>query len=213
MLKSSVLAEQLTDESLRKLAITAQMSAQRAADLTGRLLAHLRHRSAAEPGLLDVREAICTLAPLLRQIVGPDVAIDVLGEPTACIIVADRTEFDCVILNLGLNARDAMPHGGRLGICVQSRPGYGALRSPATRRPWVRIAVADTGTGMPPEIAARACEPLFTTKGERGSGLGLARVESFVRRLGGHMDINSRVGAGTTVTLYLPPAPHQSRRR
>ena len=131
-------------------------------------------------------------------------------------IAVDRNQIENALLNLTVNARDAMPEGGRLTIRTGRRRGRGATaaRPSAAGRRYVLIEVADTGTGMPPEVAERVFEPFFTTKPVgRGTGLGLSQVYGFVKQSHGHLDLATRPGAGTTVRIVLPLATEVPRPR
>ena len=192
----------------------------RAAALTAELLAFGRGQ-VLQPTVLDVRDAVAWVAPLLYSAIGGDVEIDIRhGEPGERIRV-DRTRFEQVIVNLALNARDAMPGGGRLTIetgCVVIDAGDRRLRAPGEPGEYVRISVTDNGTGIAPDVLPRVFEPFFTTKEfGAGSGLGLASVEGIVAQSGGFITVESEVGTGTTFSVFLPrtlkeptiaPPPH-----
>ncbi len=173
-------------------------SADRAGALSRRLLAFSR-RQPVEARPLDPNALVTQTAELLRHSLGERIVIEtVLGRGVA-EVAADAGQLETALLNLAINARDAMSHAGLLTLETanatldESSPTY------------VLIAVSDTGTGMPPEVAARACEPFFTTKEPgQGTGLGLAQVAGFTRECGGHLRIASVPGKGTTVRLYLP---------
>ena len=147
---------------------------------------------------------------LLRQAAGP--GVDVVFEPAGALprCIADPAELEAALLNLAINARDAMDGAGVLRLTTSLvRLDAAALEYNNEANPgaFVAIAVADSGGGMAPEVAAKAFEPFFTTKPVgKGTGLGLSQVYGFVRQLGGHVRIASEAGRGTTVTLYLPVA-------
>jgi signal transduction histidine kinase len=173
-------------------------SADRAAALTGQLLAFSR-REAPEPRPLDPNDLVTQAAELLRHALGERITVEtVLGQGIANVS-ADAGQLEAALLNLAINARDAMAHNGLLTIETAN------VMLEKSLRPYVMIAVSDTGSGMAPEVAARACEPFFTTKAlGSGTGLGLSQVAGFVRQSGGQVRISSAPGQGTTVSLYLP---------
>lgn len=189
---------------------------ERGSDLVRRLLSVAR-KQALKPETVDVGQLIDGMTPLLSRTLGSGTWIKTRVEPTIWNARADLGELESAILNLVLNARDAMPRGGRLEIdCSNARAAtIGALRRLGVRSgEFVQIAVRDSGNGMTAEVCERALEPFFTTKkfGE-GSGLGLSTAFGFVRQSGGYLAIESQPGAGTTVRLFLPrstiepPAP------
>lgn len=171
-------------------------SADRASALTRQLLAFSR-RQPVELRPIDPNDLVAQVSELLRHSLGDRIGIEtVLGRGVGCV-AADSGQLETALLNLAINARDATPEAGLLTI----ETANAMLDSAA----YVMIAVSDTGTGMPPEVAARACEPFFTTKElGRGTGLGLSQVAGFARQSGGHVRISSEQGKGTTVRLYLP---------
>ena len=173
-------------------------SADRAGALTRQLLAFSR-RQPVELRPLDPNALVAQVAELLRHSLGERILIEtVLGRGVADI-AADAGQLETALLNLATNARDAMSQAGLLTLQTANVTLDESLPS------FVMIAVSDTGTGMPPEVAARACEPFFTTKEPgQGTGLGLSQVARFVQESGGHVRIASVPGKGTTVQLYLP---------
>lgn len=173
-------------------------AASRAGDLTQQLLAFARRRVIA-PRVVDVGELVETFSRLLSTLLGSNVLLSVRREPNLRNVRLDPAQFEQVVMNLAVNARDAMPGGGRLTIEVAN-----ALRG-ATRG--VRLSVRDTGTGMTPEVQARLWEPFFTTKPlGQGTGLGLPTVHGIVYQAGGEITVESDVGRGTTFHVFLPEA-------
>jgi len=172
-------------------------SADRAAALTRQLLAFSR-RQPLEPRPLDPNDLVVQVTELLRHALGERITIQTVLGREIWPVAADAGQLETALLNLAINARDAMSRAGLLTIETANTSRAGAER-------YVMIAVSDTGTGMAPEVAARACEPFFTTKGPGlGTGLGLSQVAGFARQSGGHLRIASAPGKGTTVRLYLP---------
>ncbi len=181
----------------------------RGAELTQRLLAFSRQQP-LRPQAIDLGKLVTGMSDLLRRTLGETIEIEAAVGPGVCIALADPGQLESALLNLALNARDAMPEGGRLTIrCETARLAETDLAQNAEAKAgdYVVLAVTDTGTGMSPEVREHAFEPFFTTKdvGE-GSGLGLSMVYGFAKQSGGHAVINSQVGRGTTVSLYLPRA-------
>ncbi|KSB91903.1 hybrid sensor histidine kinase/response regulator [Caulobacter vibrioides] len=185
---------------------TALTSAHRAAGLTHRLLAFSRRQS-LDPHALDINALVSSLQDLIRRTVTEQISVDIdLGAAEAA--VADANQLESAILNLAINARDAMPEGGRLTIST-SVAELDADMAPEDARPgrYVVVAVADTGVGMPAEVLDKVFDPFFTTKPiGQGTGLGLSMVYGFARQSGGSVRIQSRVGEGTSVKIYLPAA-------
>ncbi len=184
----------------------AEGAASRAAALTHRLLAFAR-RQTLDPKPTNPNRLIADMEELVRRTVGPEIKVEtVLGIglwPTLC----DPNQLENAILNLCINARDAMPDGGQLTIETANTwlDERGARERDMQPGQYVAIAVTDTGTGMPPQVAARAFDPFFTTKPTgQGTGLGLSMIYGFSRQSGGQVRIYSEVGAGTTVRIYLP---------
>ena len=185
----------------------AMASSNRAAALTHRLLAFSR-RQPLDPQVVNANQLIGSLEDLLRRTMGEQVAIEVVASgglwPTLC----DQNQLENALLNLAINARDAMPDGGRLTIetCNAHLDGnYAAQKSDVIPGQYVCLSVTDTGTGMAAETMARAFDPFFTTKPSgQGTGLGLSMIYGFARQSEGYAHIYSELGRGTTVKLYLP---------
>ena len=197
------------DETAESFVETAVRATKRGADLTRHLLAFSR-KQPLRPETVDTNDLVAGSSNLLNRTLGEQVTIELRLSPDLPAVLVDRNQLENALLNLALNARDAMSEGGTLWIeTAMARHGEGAGLDKSDSPPGscVRLSVADSGTGMAPETLAQAFEPFFTTKdvGE-GSGLGLSMVYGFAKQSGGHVEINSRVGAGTTVALYLPLA-------
>ncbi len=184
---------------------TAQGAAKRAAALTQRLLAFSR-RQTLDPTPVNVNRLVAGLEDLLRRTVGPSIEIEVVGAGGLWATLVDRYQLENALLNLCINARDAMPDGGRLTIETANKWLDDRMARERELPPgqYVSLCVSDTGTGMTPEVITRAFDPFFTTKplGE-GTGLGLSMIYGFVRQSGGQVRIYSEVGAGTTMCIYL----------
>jgi PAS domain S-box-containing protein len=184
----------------------AQGAAKRAAALTHRLLAFSR-RQTLDPKPTDMNRLVLDMDELIRRTIGPSVVLTVAGATGLWTTLADRNQLENALLNLCINARDAMPAGGRLTIETGNRvfDGQQAKELDLAPGPYVSLTVSDTGGGMTPEVIARAFDPFFTTKplGE-GTGLGLSMVYGFVRQSGGQARIFSTSGQGTSVSLFLP---------
>jgi len=196
-------------ERLRRAIDMALIGANRAAVLTGHLLAFSR-RQPLEPKLLDVNRLLSQLSAFLKPSLGEAVQLEVVGAGGVWTVEADAVQLETAILNLAVNARDAMPHGGRLTIEASNvllDESYCADNAEVRPGQYVLIAVTDEGVGMNEEIATRAFEPFFTTKETgQGTGLGLSQVYGYVKQSGGHVKIYSEPGQGTTVRVYLPRA-------
>jgi signal transduction histidine kinase/FixJ family two-component response regulator len=187
----------------------AMWGANRGAALTQQLLAFAR-KQALVPMPIDLSAMLPDMASLLRRTLGENIEVRTVDAAGLWPALADPAQVESTLLNLSLNARDAMPGGGRLTIEVANKvldADYARQHAEVTPGDYVMLAVSDTGSGMPPDVLIRAFEPFFTTKEEgRGTGLGLAMVHGFVKQSGGHINIYSEVGEGTTVRLYLPRA-------
>ena len=187
----------------------AAWAAQRGATLTGQLLAFARKQPLA-PAAIDLAATMPDLVPLLRRTLGEHIEVRYVETAGLWPAMADPAQLESAVLNLALNARDAMPGGGRLTIELGNRTldeAYARDHAEVVPGDYAMLAVSDTGHGMTPEVVARVFEPFFTTKPDgKGTGLGLAMVFGFVKQSGGHVKIYSEPGEGTTVKLYLPRA-------
>lgn len=194
------------DATLERLLNTAFQGAQRGALLVHRLLAFSRTQP-LQPRTLSVNTLVTGASDMLRRTMAETIQIETVLGGGIWSISVDPTELEGALLNLAINARDAMPDGGRLTIETANCFLDEAYARAAEIAPgqYVGVFVSDTGTGMQPEIIAKAFDPFFTTKEPgRGSGLGLSQVYGFLRQSGGHVKIYSEIGVGTTVKLYLP---------
>lgn len=176
---------------------------QRATGLTRQLLAFSR-KSLLEMKNVDLRLVLSEIERLLRRLVGEDIAIEVLTGRDESVVRADPSQIEQVVLNLVVNARDAMPQGGTLSLAIRNVELEGAAAPRGKAGPFVSLTVIDTGCGMDAETVAHAFEPFFTTKGERGTGLGLATVHGVISQCGGTVSIASEPGQGTTFEILLP---------
>ncbi|GJD48957.1 Sensor histidine kinase RcsC [Methylobacterium crusticola] len=194
-------------DTLGRYAGLAMASAQRAAALTHRLLAFSR-RQPLEAQPVDVNQLVGSIDDLLRRTLGERVRLDVAVAGGLWLTLCDPNQLENAILNLAINARDAMPDGGTLTIATTNADlGHAGLARDVGvgTGQYVAIAVSDTGTGMPPDVIARAFDPFFTTKPiGQGTGLGLSMIYGFAKQSEGSVEIESALGRGTTVTLYLP---------
>lgn len=197
----------IEDEKSRVLLKRAQDASEMGARLTSRLLTFARRRkfNSAE---INLNEQIAAMVELLRRTMGEHIDLTTRLVPQLWLLSADPSEIENVILNLVINARDAMPKGGTLvletaNVVLDDAQVGGETKLPAGE--YVRLSVTDTGTGMSPDVAQRAFEPFFTTKPQgKGTGLGLSSVYGFVQSAGGGASLYSEPGLGTTVNLYLP---------
>lgn len=207
---SEVLADELSDEPrLQRLAEISVNAAERGAELTSRLLSFARRQS-LNPKVVDVSELLIGMDALLRRTLPEDVELEMVTRGGPWKIEVDATQLESAILNLCLNARDAMPVGGHLTIEVDNvtlDDEYVAIEPAVTAGQHVVMVVTDTGHGMPADVASRVFEPFFTTKEVgKGSGLGLSMVYGFVKQSGGHVRVHSEPGKGTSLKLYFPRA-------
>ena len=188
-----------------------QLAAERAADLTHQLLAFAR-RDVVQPRPLDLNGVIARVEQLLIRTLGEHVILKTDLAPKLCAVLADPGQIEQVLVNLAVNARDAMPSGGTLVLqtsVTEIDEFHPASRAGLPSGRYACLKISDTGVGMPPEVIDRAFEPFFTTKPKgEGTGLGLATVYGIVTQARGYVQIYSEPGIGTTVTILLPATGH-----
>jgi PAS domain S-box-containing protein len=203
-LESRINQGRLTD--LDRYLSTAQGAAKRGAALTHRLLAFSRHQTLA-PKATDVNELVAGMEELIGRTVGPSIQLDIVGGAGLWPALVDPPQLENALLNLCINARDAMPDGGRITIETANRhvDEHAARELDLLPGSYLTLSVTDSGTGMSPEVIAKAFDPFFTTKPVGvGTGLGLSMIYGFARQSGGQVDVRSYVGRGTVMCLYLP---------
>jgi signal transduction histidine kinase/CheY-like chemotaxis protein len=197
------------DAVLGKRVERAVWAAQRGATLTAQLLAFARKQPLA-PKPIDLKASLPDIVPLLQRTLGEHIDIRYVEAAGLWLAMADAAQLESAVLNLALNARDAMPGGGRLTIEMTNKvidEDYAQRHAEVTPGEYVMVAVSDTGHGMTPDVLARVFEPFYTTKPDgKGTGLGLAMVFGFIKQSGGHVKVYSEPNEGTTVRLYLPRA-------
>jgi len=195
--------DDLSDDD-KALIVQASLATQRGGDLTSRLLAFSRKQALA-PATIDLNSLVLGVSELLTRVLGEAVTVNLDLAPASPICVADANQLESAILNLAINARDAMPHGGEITISTAWAEN---LPPHLVAGRYARLTLSDQGAGMSPEIAKRAIEPFFTTK-ERGSGtgLGLSGAFGFAEQSGGTLVIESEVDVGTSMHIYLPASP------
>jgi len=184
----------------------AQEAAKRAAALTQRLLAFAR-RQTLDPKAVDANALIAGMEDLIRRTVGPEIEVEVVGAGGLWLTRVDPSQLENALLNLSINARDAMSKGGRITIETANKwlDDRAAKERELPPGQYITLCVTDTGTGMTPDVIAQAFDPFFTTKPlGQGTGLGLSMIHGFVRQSGGQVRIYSELGEGTTMCLYLP---------
>ncbi len=195
------------DQRLRERLQNAITAVARGSRLTGQLLAFAR-RQTLQPRSIDLGRVIRDMSELLRRTLGENIQVETVIAGGLWNTLADPNQVENTVLNLAINARDAMPDGGKLTLEVANAhldDAYAATHSDVTPGQYVMLAVTDTGTGMTLEVMGHAFQPFFTTKPEgKGTGLGLAQAYGFTKQSGGHIKIYSEAGHGTTIKLYLP---------
>jgi two-component system cell cycle sensor histidine kinase/response regulator CckA len=202
-----LLRQQAADDPLRKHAEQIEKAAHMAAALTRQLLTFSR-KQLIEPRVLELNAAIVNIEKMLRRLIGEDIEFRTLLDPAAGHIKADPGQIDQVIMNLAVNARDAMPNGGKLTVTTANTTlGKNHTKNfpDLSAGEYVMMAIADTGIGMSEEVKAHLFEPFFTTKPPgKGTGLGLATCFGIVKQNAGHIEVHSEVGKGTTFKIYFP---------
>jgi CheY-like chemotaxis protein len=193
------------DDPYREAVDEIQNAGKRAASLTQQLLAFSR-KQVFEPQVLDLKTIVAEAVKMLERLIGEDITLDIVPAQQIGTVKADRSQIERVIINLAVNARDAMPQGGNVTIEMADVELDGT--SPTLNRsvasgPYVMLKVTDTGCGMDAELQSHIFEPFFTTKGQ-GTGLGLATVYGVVKQSGGDISVESAPGKGTTFRIYLP---------
>lgn len=197
----------MDDARSKNLIASSLEASRRASNLTQRLLAFSRQQP-LKPEVIDANRVVSGMSDLFRHSLGAAIQLETVLAGGLWRVHIDQNQFENVLLNLAVNARDAMPGGGRLTIETQNAhldQRYVAKELGIAPGHYVMVAITDTGTGMPPDVIAKAFDPFFTTKEVgKGTGLGLSQVYGYVKQSGGHIKIYSEVGQGTTVKIYLP---------
>ena len=203
-------------ESAREAVQQIKLASERATVLTRQLLAFSR-RQVLQPQTLDLRDVTQQVAPMLRRLMGEDVELVTRWGDRAAVVRADPGQIEQVLMNLAVNARDAMPQGGRLTVEIGNSEldaAFVATHPYVVAGPYVTLTVSDTGTGMPPETRARIFEPFFTTKPQgQGTGLGLAMVYGIVKQSDGYIWVDSEPGEGASFRIVLPAARSRVQER
>jgi len=200
------------DPALRGPAQEIAGAAQRASSLTRQLLAFSRKQMMA-PKILDLNEVITENLKMLTRVIGEDIDLVMVPAATLGAVRADAGQIDQVIMNLAVNARDAMPSGGKLTIetsNVSLDEEYSRFHAPLRPGDYVMLTISDTGMGMDSETQSHIFEPFFTTKGPKGTGLGLSTVYGIIKQSGGYIWVYSESGKGTTFKIYLPRVPERA---
>lgn len=196
-----------SDEDASELVDAALEAGLRGKDLNRRLLAFARRQS-LKPETIDVNETLASMTKLLQRSLGERIEISIRSTANIWPVTVDPTQLETAILNLGVNARDAMPNGGNITVetaNVRLDESFAEIDEEVVPGPYVMLAVSDEGTGMAPEVVKRVFDPFFTTKEVgQGTGLGLSMVHGFIKQSGGHVSVYSERNIGTTVKLFLP---------
>jgi two-component system cell cycle sensor histidine kinase/response regulator CckA len=214
---SEMLVEKLNeDEELFPLVMSITKAVERGGTLTRQLLAFSRQQ-VLEPQVMSLGDYLGTIKDMLARVIGEDLELKIRTGDARLHVKVDPTQMEQVVMNLVVNARDAMPRGGRLTIEtseVDIDDEYCSRNPEARVGRHVMLAVSDTGCGMPPEVLSRIFEPFFTTKEQgKGTGLGLATLYGIVKQSGGHITAYSEVGRGTTFKIYLPATQEETAKR
>ena len=208
-----ILSTAKANDPIRDFVKNISEAGERAASLTRQLLAFSR-KTVLEPKVLDLNEVIRETGKMLRRLIGEDILLTTVLDPTISRVKVDPDQLGQVLMNLVVNARDAMPTGGNLTVeskNVELDEGYARLNSGVVPGKYVLLSVADSGSGMTEEVKARLFEPFFTTKGVgKGTGLGLAVVMGILKQSGGHVSVYSELNRGTTFKLYFPAVDEQA---
>jgi PAS domain S-box-containing protein len=195
----------LSEERRRRYVDAISDTVDRATKLTGQLLAFAR-RQALKPEVFAACDAVRSISDMMNTLTGSHISIKFVLPETPCFVKADLVQFDTAIVNIAVNARDAMGQSGQLTVSVQTVESLPVIRNhPAVPGSYVAVTLSDTGCGIPPDKQEHIFEPFFTTKETgKGTGLGLSQVFGFVKQSGGEIAVESALGKGTTFTLYLP---------
>jgi len=199
-----VLATRIQNYADKKVLDAVRRAVERGALMTQQLLSFARQQPLMVENY-DLNAVISGFEPVLRRAAHSSIEMEIRSAPDSATVLLDAARFEAALLNLVVNARDAMPEGGKLEVAVENvHLGVGQVGN-LSAGSYVRVSVADTGAGMPPAVVARAFEPFFTTKEiGKGTGLGLSQVYGFIAQSGGDVVIDSEEGAGTTISMYLP---------
>jgi nitrogen-specific signal transduction histidine kinase len=204
---SLILSEPTLDANTREGVLEIHESGERAAELTRQLLT-ISRQQVLSPRQLEVGHVLESMRKMLQRMVGEDVQVTIMSRAEPSYVHADQGQLEQVVMNLVVNARDAMPNGGKVTIEVSKQhldEGYAASHPGVLVGDYVQLAVSDTGVGMDAEVQERIFEPFFTTKEiGKGTGLGLSTVFGIVRQSGGHIYVYSELGLGTTFKVFLP---------